>query len=107
MSALDDLYNKTVNDQRDYLTKLQTAFNSHCEGITAEAQKKLSAIPETDTQSRKLIFENQKKQLDEALGSLKKEIDSSSMKVRKKLEDIHRQREEEKLTEIEQLMTKF
>lgn len=107
MSALDDLYNKTVNDQRDYLVKLQTAFNSHCEGITAEAQKKLSTIPETDTQTRKQVFEEQKKQLDEALGSLKKEIDASSMAVRKKLEEIHRQREEAKLTEIEQIMSKF
>jgi len=107
MSALDDLYNKTVNDQRDYLVKLQEAFNQHCDQITAEAQKKLTVIPETDLQTRKNVFDEQKKLLDEALIQLKKEIDSSHTQVRKKLEEIHGQRELETISELEQIMTKF
>ena len=107
MSALDDLYNKTVNDQRDYLAKLQQAFNQHCDEITAVAQKKLTETPETDLQTRKNIFDEQKKQLDEALALLKKEIDASHGRVRKKLEEIHSQREQEKIMQLEQIMAKF
>lgn len=104
MSALDDQYNKTVNDQRDYLLQLQQAFNQHCDGITAETQKKLTVIPESNLEERKRIFDDQKKQLDDTLAQLKKEIDASHAKVRKKLEDIHRQREEERITQLEQIM---
>lgn len=107
MSDLDDQYNKTVNDQRDYLLKLQEAFNQHCDGIAADAQKKLAATPETDLQTRKNIFDNQKKQLDDALAQLKKETDTSHTQVRKKLEEIHRHREEERITQLEQIMTNF
>ena len=107
MSVLDDQYNKTVNDQRDYLAKLQEAFNQHCDSITAEAQKKLAAIPEKNLEERKKVFDDQKKQLDEALAQLKKEIDNSHNQVRKKLEEIHRQREEERIKQLEQIMDKF
>ena len=107
MSALDDQYNKTVSDQRDYLMQLQQAFNQHCDGITAEAQKKLAATPETNLEERKRIFDDQKKQLDDALAQLKKEIDTSHTKVRNKLEEIHRKREEERITQLEQIMDKL
>jgi len=107
MSALDDQYNKTVNDQRDYMVKLQDAFNQHCDQIAADVQKKLATIPEKDLEQRKAVFEEQKKQLDDALAQLKKEIDASHTTIRKKLETLHRQREEEMITQLEQLMTKF
>lgn len=107
MPTLDELYNQTVNEQRDYLTKLQDAFNRHCDEITTEAQHKLKEIPETNIEARQAVFQEQRKKLDEALAQLKTEVDTSTGRIRRKLEEIHRQREELKLKELEQIMTKF
>jgi|WetSurMetagenome_2_1015567.scaffolds.fasta_scaffold39648_1 hypothetical protein len=104
--TLDEQYLQTVNDQRNYLQRLQEAFNLHCDQITAETEGKLTPIPETDTDSRGKIIDEQKKKLSEALAQLKTEIENSSNATRKKLEEINTQREALKLKEIEDMMTK-
>lgn len=105
MPTLDEQYNQIINDQRDYLAKLQEAFNKRCDEITKQAEAKLAQIPENDTENRKKIFAEQKKQLDEALKQLKQEIEASGTKTRKKLEEIHTKREESKLAELEKMMS--
>jgi len=107
MASLDEEYNQAINNQRDYLARLQDAFNKHCDEITTNAQNKLKTIPETNPETRQQVFEEQKKLLDEALAQLKTEIDTSTGKTRKKLEDIHTQREAEKIKQLENLMTRF
>lgn len=103
---LDSKYQETIDKQRDYLSKLQEAFNQHCDQITAEAETQLKAIPEapSNTEARQQVYEAQKKKLDEALSQLRGEIDRSSRETRKKLEEINQQREESKLEELEQLI---
>lgn len=101
---LDLKYQETIDKQRDYLAKLQAAFNQHCDEITAEAEKKLEGVPETEAQARQQVYETQKKKLDEALAQLRNEIDRSSRETRKKLEEINNQREKNKLSELEQLI---
>lgn len=101
---LDLKYQEIIDKQRDYLTKLQEAFNQHCDDITAEAEKLLQNIPEKDEAGRQRIYEEQKKKLDEALSQLRNEIDRSSKETRKKLEEINNQREESKLSELEKLI---
>ncbi|HLG26024.1 MAG TPA: hypothetical protein VI588_04565 [Candidatus Gracilibacteria bacterium] len=106
MATLDELYTQTISEHRDYLAKLQSAFNQHCDEITKIAKDKMKAVPETEVETRKKIFGEQKKELDEALANLKTEIDSSNAKTRKKLEEIHTQREAIKLKELEDMMNK-
>jgi len=103
--TLDEQYLQTINEQKNYLTSLQEAFNRHCDEITAETQNLLAIIPETDTESRDRIIEEQKNKLSEALAQLKTEIEKSSNTSRIKLEEINLRREEIKLKEMEKLMT--
>ena len=107
MPTLDEQYLQAANEQRNYLLKLQEAFNQHCDQITAETQTKLAAIPETDVESRQKLMEDQKKKLADALTELGKAIDASSGANRKKLEEIHTAREAIKLQELEQTMADF
>ncbi len=101
MPNLDDTYTQTVNEQRNYLLSLQTAFNQHCEEITAQAQEKLNKTPETDIEGRKKIADEQKKLLEDAIVQLKKEINGSSSKNRVRLEEIFSQIENAKLADLE------
>ena len=106
MDSLDEQYTQAITEQRNYLAQLQAAFTKHCEEITAEAQQKLTAIPETDMAGRQAAFEEQKQKLEEALNQLKKEMDKSMYQARIKLEAIHTQREAKQLLELEALMKK-
>jgi argininosuccinate lyase len=101
MPNLDETYLRTINDYRNYLTNLQSAFNKRCEEITAQEEAKLKNTPETDLPARRQIGEEQKKLLNEALVQLKSEITQSSNKFRQKLEDIHKQRELIALDQLE------
>lgn len=107
MPTLDEQYNQSINQQRDYLSKLQDAFNKRCDEITKYAEATLAQTPETDNENRKKIYEAQKKQLDEALLQLKQEIEISSNKTRRKLEEIHTQREAAKLRELEKMISEI
>ncbi len=93
MATADDLYNQTIKAQRDYLVKLQEAFNKRCDDVAVATNLKLKAMPEADVEARKKIFDEQKQQLDEALNQLKKEVNRSGAETRKKLEEIYTQRE--------------
>lgn len=104
--TLDEQYLKAVEEQKNYLERLQEAFNVHCDEITAETQKKLEAIPETDTELREKTINEQKLELKTALSQLRSEIEKSGAASRVKLENINKQREEMKLKEIENLMIK-
>ncbi len=106
MPDLNVIYLQTIDEHKDYLTKLQEAFNIHCAQITAQTQQRLKEIPENDIESRGKIIEEQKKLLDEALSQLKKEINESGAKNRKKLEEIHTLRENMKIKELEDILTR-
>jgi hypothetical protein len=89
----EELYNQTIASQRDYLVKLQEAFNKRCDEIATITNQKLSTLPETDIEGRKKIFDEQKKLLDEALTQLKNEVTRSGTETRHKLEGIYAERE--------------
>lgn len=101
MAAADDQYTQTIKAQRDYLVKLQDAFNKRCDDIAVATNLKLKAVPETDTEGRKKIFDEQKQQLDEALNQLKKEVNRSGGETRKKLEELYTQREAGVISNLE------
>lgn len=102
--TLDELYELTVSRHRDYLVRLQTAFNNHCDEIALKTEAQLKNVPENDSESRKEIYAAQKKELDEALTGLKKEISSTLQKMRKKLEEINQQKENMKINELESML---
>jgi hypothetical protein len=107
MPTPDEQYLQAVNEYRNYLQKLQEAFNQHCDQITAETQSGLAIIPAIDVESRQKLMEEQKKKLGEALAQLGMEIGISSSKNRRELEEIHTVREAVKLQELEQIMADF
>lgn len=101
MPTPDELYNQTIQTQRDYLAKLQEAFNKRCDDIAVQTNQKLATVPETDTEGRKKIFDEQKKLLDEALTQLKNEVSHSGAEVRRKLEELYSQREVNVIASLE------
>ena len=44
MPTPDELYNQTIQAQRDYLTKLQEAFNKRCDDIAVQTNQKLATV---------------------------------------------------------------
>lgn len=107
MPTADELYTQTINEQREYLAELQKAFNARCDEITAQAKQKLTELAEDSLEERKKVFEEQKKLLDEALNDLKNNINISGGKTRKRLEEIHAQREEKTLADLEAQITQI
>jgi phenylalanyl-tRNA synthetase alpha subunit len=107
MPTLNEQYNQAAEEQKNHLMQIQSAFNQHCAEITEQAKLKLSQIPESDTENRQIIIEEQKQKLAETLLQLKKEINLSGNKTRKQLEQIHAQRELQKLQDLEQAISKI
>lgn len=101
MPTADELYIQTIETQRDYLVKLQDAFNKRCDEIAVSTNEKLKTVPETETEGRKKIFDEQKQLLDQALNELKNAINISSGEVRRKLEEIYTQREVNVINSLE------
>lgn len=102
--SLEQQYEKVISEQRDYLSRLQTAFNAHCDEIAQKTAEKLKDIPENDKETRKKIYQEQKRELDEGLKKLKTEIEKSSSETRKKLEDINSKREAREIKELEDMI---
>lgn len=100
--TLDEQYQKTIDDQRAYLLKLQEDFNKACDAAKAKAEAKLKEIPETDKESKEEVLKQQKSELEEALHILKTEVDHSTRDTMKKLEIIVREKEKAVLSELEQ-----
>lgn len=93
MPTVDEQYKQTIQSQRDYLVKLQEAFNKRCDEIATLTNEKLKTVPETDTEGRKKIFEEQRTLLDQALNQLKNEVNRSGSEIRRKLEELYAQKE--------------
>src|SRR5579862_3726445 len=101
MPSTNELYNQTIQTQREYLVKLQDSFNKRCDEIAALTNEKLKTVPESDTEGRKKIFDEQKQLLEEALTQLKNEVNRSSNEARKKLEEIASQNDVNILNNLE------
>lgn len=106
MPTTDELYTQTINEQRVHLAQLQEAFNKLCDEITSQAKQKLTTIPEDALEERKKIFEEQKNKLEEALNKLRRDIATSGNQTRRKLEELHTQRETQTIDALEkQILT--
>lgn len=99
--TLDEEYQKTIDDQRTYLLKLQEDFNKACEVSKVKAKEALKKVPKDDKEAREAVLQAQKAELDEALMVLKQEVDKSTRETMKKLEGIMRQKEELVLKDLE------
>ncbi len=102
--TLEHEYKRIISSQKDYLSKLQNAFNNHCDEIARKTAKKIANVPKNDKETRKKIFIEQKRELDEGLKKLKNEIKKSSSETQKKLEEINSRREEKKIKELENMI---
>lgn len=98
---LDEIYQKTIDDQRTHLLALQKQFNKKCDEIRDRAKENLGKIPEVNREEREASLQRQKAELEEALRWLKTEVHESTRKTMKKLEGVQTQREEKVLGEIE------
>lgn len=104
MHGPQDLQNQIIDEQKNYLAKLQEAFNKKCDEITAKSIEELKNVPETEMKTRQKIYLKQKKALDEALSELKKEITRSNRETRNKLEAIYNKKVESELSELEEMI---
>ncbi len=86
--ALDRLYAQLISEHDEYLTRLKTAFDGHCDAIRAEAKKKMAQLPEADEAGHKTILEEEASTLNKTLAELKGAIRESELKLRTTLEAI-------------------
>ncbi|MBN1258764.1 hypothetical protein JXA05_03330 [Candidatus Peregrinibacteria bacterium] len=100
------LYSEIIFLHQAYLDRLQDAFETRCETIKAESQKKLAATPEGDTDTRKMILEEEKNLLDQTLAELRATINESDKKTRAKLEEIENNKVSVE-SEIEKALTQI
>ncbi|MEK9133057.1 MAG: hypothetical protein AAB606_05125 [Patescibacteria group bacterium] len=99
--TLDEQYQQTIEDQRNYLLAVQSDFNKKCDAAKAKAEEKSKQIPETDKPAKEQVLKEQKVELETALKTLKEEIDHSTRQTMKKLEEIVRQKEQQVLGDLE------
>lgn len=99
--TLDEQYQKTIDDQRSYLLKLQDDFNKKCDSAKVAAQKRLKEIPTADKEAREEVLKGQKAELEEALHVLRMEVDHSTKETMKKLEEIVTKKEQDILADLE------
>jgi DNA anti-recombination protein RmuC len=90
-TASDSRYQGLIDSHKDYLTKLQAAFDKRCGEIGGEAKAKLSQVPEDDQEARKAILEEEQARLNQTLAELKQVVNRSNAELRKKLEEIENQ----------------
>lgn len=107
MATLDEQYKLVIQEQQQYLIKLQEAFNKRCDEITAEAKAKLVTVPEEDKEGREQIVAEQKQQLEKAREEFKIEVNKSMSDARKKLEEIASKKENSVLDELESEINKM
>lgn len=99
--TLDEQYQKTIDDQRAYLLKLQDSFNEACDNAKAKAQERLKTLPAEDKEAREEVLQSQKGELEEALHTLKSEVGHSTRATMKSLEAVVREKEKQVLGELE------
>ena len=99
--TLDEQYQKTIDDQRAYLLKLQDDFNKACEEIKKRAQEKLKGIPDEDKEKKEEVLKDQKTELEGQLHTLKVEVERSTKNTMRKLEAIIREKEKQILADLE------
>lgn len=102
--SLDELYQKTIDEQRNHLFGLQDQFNKKCDDIRKIAQDKLTKVPDENREGKEAVLMEQKAALEEGLRWLKEEVNTSTRQTMKKLEEIQTQREQKILAELEQQM---
>lgn len=101
MASLEELYQQTIDNQRNYLLKLQEEFNKKCDELKKRAEEKMAICPEDDKEAKQTVLMEQKKGLEEALRWLKTEVNQSTRQTMKKLEEIQKQREQKVLEDLE------
>lgn len=89
------LYDQTMAKYHDYFEHVRDAFKAHCEQIKQRTMTDLAALPEEDKEGRKAVLMKQKEDLDKTLSELKQLLNYQSSQMRKALEDIRRQQEQE------------
>lgn len=93
-NRLDLEYNEALQAHRDYLSKIQEAFDRKCESIGSAAKDKLASIPDSDKEERKQVLLDEQAQLDKTLAELKEVVNRSSREMRSTLEAIEAKRGE-------------
>ena len=97
----DEQYQKTIDDQRSHLLKLQDDFNKACETAKLKSQERLEKLPAEDKENREAVLQEQKEELEASLHILKTEIDHSTRETMKKLEKIVTEKENLLLAKLE------
>lgn len=105
--TLDEQYQKTIDDQRAYLAKLQEDFNKTAAAAKEAAEKKLKENPNLDDAGKEAILKEQKEVLDTALSALKAEVAHSTRQTMKILEGILTQKEQAVIADLEQQLQKL
>ncbi|MBI5422322.1 hypothetical protein HZA44_04280 [Candidatus Peregrinibacteria bacterium] len=89
---LDNEYQGLIESHKEYLGKLQSAFDQRCDAIGEETKATLATIPEDDQETRKKILLEEQSRLNQTLAELKQVVTRSNAEVRKKLEEIETMR---------------
>lgn len=104
-SELNKLYQKTIDDQRSNLMELQNQFNARCDEIKKKAEEKLKGVKPDDKEGQTAVLQEQKGELEVALSWLKQEVNQSTRKTMRKLEEIQREREKVMLEDLEKQLS--
>lgn len=96
-------YEETMAKYHAYFEQVRAAFKQHCQDIKEDTLGKLKTTSDDDKEARKKILMDQKRQLDETLAELKQLLNFQSAKMRKALEEIRRQQDEQQFNLDEEL----
>lgn len=101
MEQLRENYLQVIDRQRAHLANLQEDFHKYSDAVTKDAIKKLKKFKKKDIENRRAVIEEQKALLENALEKLQEEIRVSQKETMRQLEEIHSQREQKVLEDLE------
>jgi len=95
---------EVIGIHREELKNLHEEFTQQCDEVTAEAEKNLEIVPEEDQEARQELAQEHEVKLKSVISDFTMKVNRMNMELTHAIENISKNKENEKLAEIDQLM---
>lgn len=90
-----------IAEHKQKLETLRAEFTKQCNEITAKAKQKISAVSESDQNSRKQILNQQEQELNKLLSQLTEKISQLNHGLLTKLEQMETENDNNELSQLD------
>jgi polyhydroxyalkanoate synthesis regulator phasin len=95
---------EVIKIHQETVKKLHAEFTAKCDEATAEAEKNLEELPEEDQETRQELADEHEQHLKQITSDFTMKINRANLELTHAVEQISKNKENEQLAEIDQLM---